>query len=429
MNELLPSLDALLSDFTRPVVLQQLEVLLVAFAVWFVLTRLLELEQRTWPMEQRWRLLKALKPLTNELLLFVALSSAANGLQASTGVGGLALFISRFYGLCLLSRFIIVPLRLQLPRDIVNRFDMRVLRPFLALIGVAALISQIGNLNAIWSFVLVAFSKGSFTVGDLLLLLLGSYFLIAGTALPAWGLAWLGRRLFGLSETGYRAAALVMRYLIIAMGAVLILAYVGVNTTVLAAVGGGLSVGLGFGLKEVFSNFLSGVWLLLEGAVRPGDVLLLDAPDGEQDPCEVLELGMRATTLWRDRDNVELLVPNQTFFTQSMVTYNGMRDSRRRSEVVICVDHRQPPERVIQLLETTALTIPRVLNDPASRGLLLRYDASGLTYAIRYWIEDPMNGISIASELGSAAWHALDAAGIAIALPRLVLQNDARTQI
>jgi potassium efflux system protein len=96
---------------------------------------------------------------------------------------------------------------------------------------------------------------------------------------------------------------------------------------------------------------------------------------------------------------------------------------------VICGDHRQLPERVIQLLETTALTIPRVLNDPASRGLLLRYDASGLTYAIRYWIEDPMNGISIASELGSAAWHALDAAGIAIALPRLVLQNDARTQI
>ena len=54
--------------------------------------------------------------------------------------------------------------------------------------------------------------------------------------------------------------------------------------------------------------------------MRPGDVLLVDALDGEQDPCEVLELGMRATTLWRDRDNVELLVPNQPFFTQSMVT-------------------------------------------------------------------------------------------------------------
>lgn len=70
----------------------------------------------------------------------------------------------------------------------------------------------------------------------------------------------------------------------------------------------------------MFSNFLCGVWLLLEGAVRPGDVLLVDALDGEQDPCEVLELGMRATTLWRDRDNVELLVPNQPFFTQSMAT-------------------------------------------------------------------------------------------------------------
>ena len=60
---------------------------------------------------------------------------------------------------------------------------------------------------------------------------------------------------------------------------------------------------------------------------------------------------MRATTLWRDRDNVELVVPNQTFFTQSMVTYSGLRDGRRRGQVLIGAAYRHPPETVIALLE------------------------------------------------------------------------------
>jgi small-conductance mechanosensitive channel len=214
----------------------------------------------------------------------------------------------------------------------------------------------------------------------------------------------------------------VIRYGLAAIGLVLILAYVGVNTTLLAAVGGGLSVGLGFGLKEVFSNFVSGIWLLLEGTVRPGDVLLLESGKGE-DPCEVLELGMRATTLWRDRDNVELVVPNQTFFTQSMVTYSGLRDGRRRGQVLIGVAFRHPPETVIALLEATALTIPRVLHQPAPKGLLLRYDDSAITYAIRYWIENPMDGVGVASEVGIAIWNVFHREGIEIPFPQRVLHG------
>lgn len=207
---------------------------------------------------------------------------------------------------------------------------------------------------------------------------------------------------------------------------------VGVNYTFLAAIGGGLSVGLGFGLKEIFSNFISGIWLLIEGAVRPGDVLLLENGNGE-DPCEVLELGMRATTLWRDRDNVELVVPNQLFFTQQMVTYSGLKDRYRRGQVLIGAAYRHPPEKVIAILEAVAATVPRVLAKPAPKGLLLRYNDSAITYAIRYWIEDPMNGISVASEVGIAVWNAFSREGIEIPYPQRVLHMDgasnARTQI
>ena len=276
-------------------------------------------------------------------------------------------------------------------------------------------------------------SSNDFSFNDLLLLVFGSYFLATGTALPAWCLTWFFSGVFQLSKPAHRAAELIIRYLITGVGFVLIFMIVGVNYTFLAAIGGGLSVGLGFGLKEIFSNFISGIWLLIEGAVRPGDVLLLENGNGE-DPCEVLELGMRATTLWRDRDNVELVVPNQLFFTQQMVTYSGVRDRYRRGQVLIGAAYRHPPEQVIAILEAVAATVPRVLAKPAPKGLLLRYDDSAITYAIRYWIEDPMNGISVASEVGIAVWNAFSREGIEIPYPQRVLHMDAaipnaRTQI
>lgn len=429
MSAPFPSLEALITDLSRPVALLQFEVLLLAVLLWLGFSRWLKPSQRHWPWLGRWPWLRAVQPLSDALLLFVLLSAAAQLLDALTGVAGLALVVSRFYGLCLLSRLAVVGLRQLLPLDVVNRFDVRVLRPGLALAAVVVVLAQVGDVQLLWRWQLLQFGEDAFTLGDLLLLLLGSYGLVAGTALPAWGLAWLCRRLFSLAEPSYRATALVLRYLMLGFGSVLILATVGVNTTILAVVGGGLSVGLGFGLKEAFSNFLSGVWLLLEGAVRPGDVLLLESPHGEEDPCEVLELGLRATTLWRARDNVELLVPNQTFFTQPTVTYNGSRDSCRRGQVLICVDHHHSPDVVMALLEGTARSMADVMVQPPPQALLLHYDPSGITYAVRYWIRDPMKGITIASDLSTALWHATTKAGIAIALPKLSIQSNARTQI
>jgi small-conductance mechanosensitive channel len=310
-----------------------------------------------------------------------------------------------------------------LPAKVVEREDIQLVRPLLVVIGVLQLYSQFANLDALFAVEVIAIGRDGLSLGALALLVFGTYFVIVGSALPALALAALMRRLFQFSLPAYRAASLLIRYLLVALGLLMILANVGVNTALIAAVGGGLSVGLGFGLKEVFSNFISGLWLLLEGAVRPGDILLIESVNNSEDPCEVLELGMRATTLWRDRDNVELVVPNQTFFTQSMVTYSGIRDHHRRGQVVIGVAYRHSPKIVIALLEATARTVPRVLASPAPKGLLLRYDDSAITYSIRFWIENPMDGIGVASEVGIAIWEAFAREGIEMPYPQRVLHQ------
>ena len=422
MNEIAQLFQDFIADLLRIQVLMQFAALGLALVVWLALKRWFNLERRRWPGEGRWPWLVLVKPLANETLLWLCLVVVSVWLVASTGVGDLARFVARFYGLCLFSRFGLVVLKCYLPVEAVKTADLRVIRPLLLLVGVFELYAQFADFNALWSARLLFWGHDSLTFGGLILLVFGTYFVTVGAALPALVAAEVLRRSLELNGPAHRASALVIRYCFVAFGLVLILAYVGVNPTLLAAVGGGLSVGLGFGLKEVFSNFISGLWLLLEGAVLPGDVLLLESGNGE-DPCEVLELGMRATTLWRDRDNVELVVPNQTFFTQSMVTYSGIRDRRRRGQVLIGAAYRHPPETVIALLEATALTIPRVLHKPAPKGLLLRYDDSAITYAIRYWIENPMDGVGVASEVGIAVWNAFQREGIEIPFPQRVLHQ------
>ena len=143
-----------------------------------------------------------------------------------------------------------------------------------------------------------------------------SYLLLVGTGPPAAGLAWLLQKLLGYSEGSRKAVELIIRYVVVGIGITALGFHIGLNGTALVAIAGGLSVGLGFGIKEVFSNFISGIWLLFEGSVRPGEVLMID-----NDPCEVRKLGLRATVLWRDRDNAELLIPNQMFFTDQATSY------------------------------------------------------------------------------------------------------------
>jgi len=421
MIEITEFISALVSDLTRFAVLRQFAVMALAYGVWLILKRQMKLDQRSWLGEGRWPILKQLKPLANASLLWLCLAIAAGWLVSTTGIADLARFVVRFYALCMLSRVGLIILRKHLPADLVHREDIQLVRPLLLVIGVSRLYSQFADLNELLAVQVIALGKLSLTLGALLLLSLGTYFVIVGTSLPAMAVAALMRRVFAISMPAHRALSILIRYLLVGFGVILILANAGVNQPLIAAVGGGLSVGLGFGLKEIFSNFVSGIWLLLEGTVRPGDVLLMESANNGEDPCEVLELGMRATILWRDRDNVELVVPNQTFFTQSMVTFTGTRDRFRRGKVLIRAAYRHPPQMVIALLEATARTVPQVLAYPeAPKGYLLSYDESAIAYAIHYWIENPMNGLSVASKVSIAIWDAFEKEGIEIPYPQQV---------
>jgi potassium-dependent mechanosensitive channel len=306
------------------------------------------------------------------------------------------------------------PLARWLPPQRLHQLESRLLRPAYLVGAGLLLIREVDNVTDLAVIRLGELLGVSVSIGKLFNALVVVYLVLVGCGPPAAGLAWLVQRSLGLSDGSRKALELMLRYLVVSLGLVGVAMHLGINTTALIAVAGGLSVGLGFGIKEVFSNFVSGIWLLFEGSVRPGEVLMLDG-----DPCEVRRLGLRATLLWRNRDNAELLIPNQTFFTTAATTFTAS-DRMRRSQVSVGAAYHHDPATVIALLEATALTVPKVLPTPPPKALLLNYGDSAINYALRFWIANPIDNVGICSDVNQAIWQAFRQNGIEIPFPQSV---------
>ena len=400
MRQLLLEIFGWLGYLERPAVLLQL-VLVVGLMLGIRLTRRHRLIPG-WPS-------LAYAPLGLGVLGVVTLALAAFG-QPYGLCRQLGIIWLGWYGLHLLH-----PLLLRwLPEERVHQLESRLLRPGFLLVSALALIKEVDSLNDVAVTRLGDVFGVSISTGELFRAVVVIYLVLVGCGPPAAALAWLVQRAVGLSDGSRKAMELMLRYAVVGIGLIAVAVQLGLNTTALIAVAGGLSVGLGFGIKEVFSNFVSGIWLLFEGSVRPGEVLMLDG-----DPCEVRRLGLRATLLWRDRDNAELLIPNQTFFTEAATTYTAS-DRMRRSQVSVGAAYHHEPAEVIALLEATAQAVPRVLANPAPKALLLSYGDSAINYALRFWIANPMDNVGICSEVNQAIWHAFKSHNIEIPFPQQV---------
>ncbi len=401
MNDLVREILGWTGYLERPAVLVQL--LLVGVAV---LGYALASEERSRARGagRRQRLL-----LLGGLGLGIALLAA---LRQPTGLAlVLTLLLAGWFGLGLLRR----GLARLLPPQQVQQLDTGLLRPLYLLLALLTLVRQFDSPRDLALIPLGEWFGTEVTLGQVFLSALVVYVVAVGSGPPAQGLAWILQRLIGNSDGGRRAVALLIRYAAVAVGILWTLDQIGFNRTAILAVAGGLSVGLGFGVKEVFSNFISGLWLLFEGSVRPGDVLFIDG-----DPCEVRGAGLRAAKLWRDRDNAELVVPNQIFFTDTTITYTGT-DRMRRSQILVGAHYRHDPLEVMAVLEATAAANPDVLPLPAPKALLLSYGDSAINYALRFWIADPLRNVSICSAVQAAVWHDFRRHGIEIPFPQRVL--------
>lgn len=184
----------------------------------------------------------------------------------------------------------------------------------------------------------------------------------------------------------------VSNYAIIGIGVLAAISILGFDLSALAIIGGGLSVGIGFGLQELVANFISGILLLFEQTLRPGDIVEVSGQRGT-----VNHLYMRATVL-RTIDNVQVFVPNKTLLTSTVATYTSTDRTVRRT-LQIRTSYDADPQRVRDLLQNLTTSHGRVLATPAPAVFFTGFGESSLDFEIALWLGDSNFADQVLSDL------------------------------
>ena len=183
------------------------------------------------------------------------------------------------------------------------------------------------------------------------------------------------------------------------------LAAIGLELTQVAIIAGGLSVGIGFGLQTIISNFVSGLILLFERPLKVGDDIQLGGISGE-----IRRIGIRASSLKTD-DGAEVILPNSKLISDAVTNWT-FKDRRRRIEVNVKLDASIDAQQVLEALQAVASEHPNVLSYPAPRASLVKFDVNGLEFLLRAWIAEFRDQVMARSELNGAIQRKLADAGI-----------------
>lgn len=194
--------------------------------------------------------------------------------------------------------------------------------------------------------------------------------------------------------------------------AYLMLRILGVNLTSLLVVIGGMSVGIGFGLRNLISNFVSGLLLLFGRSISQGDVIEVGDRLGR-----VLKINIR-TTLIRTLDNAIIFVPNDHIVSNELINWTR-NDHRVRRDIEVGVVYGSDIEQVESILIETAANNPHVLSSPKPKVLLFEFADSALLFRLRVWIDSFDHRRVMESTLRKAVYQALGKAGVEIAFPQM----------
>ncbi len=198
---------------------------------------------------------------------------------------------------------------------------------------------------------------------------------------------------------------------------------VGIDLTAFAVFGGAVGVGVGFGLQKVISNFVSGVILLLDRSVKPGDVITVGQTYGWVD-----SLGARYVSVVT-RDGTEYLIPNEDLITHQVVNWSHS-SNHVRLRIPIAVSYAADLRQARTLCLEAAAETPRVLVQPAPVCLLLGFADSAVELELRVWIHDPKNGVgNVKSDVLLLIWDKFHANGVEFPYPQRDLHLKAPIEV
>ena len=337
------------------------------------------------------------------LYLFLAIAMAILGQYQSTGLLRVALLVSGALAAVRLLGFLLGRLS--------SAPSVRVfVRGVGTVVAAAVVLHLLGHLEPL------AEALGAMHLpigsGDVSLLqLLRSVLWLGITLLVAF---WLGSlfesrllRLDAIDISLRTVLARVVRALLLLVAVLFGLSVVGIDITALSVFGGALGVGIGLGLQRIASNYVSGLIILLERSVRPGDSIRIGALGGT-----VTAIRTRYSVL-RSSDGVEIIVPNE--FLTGQTVHNITSGGRLRRSARLQIAYGCDPAQVIDTLFAAIRGNPHVLADPPPTARVLGFGANGLEFEFAFHTGEPSTGAGdVASDVNRAVYAALQEAGLGI---------------
>ncbi len=243
-----------------------------------------------------------------------------------------------------------------------------------------------------------------------LALVIGLVTLVAAQNLPGVLEVGLLQRI-GVERGSRYALSSLSRYTISAVGFSLVLSTLGVRWSQIQWLVAALGVGLGFGLQEIFANFVSGLILLFERPIRVGDVVTIDEMTGT-----VTQIRIRATTI-TDNDNKEIVVPNKKFITDRFVNWT-LSDQITRIVLQVGIAYGADLEQATRLLLELAKAHPKVMHEPAPQVVLTGFGDSALALELRVYAEELSHRVEVRHILNAEIYRLFSAHGIEIPFPQ-----------
>ncbi len=204
----------------------------------------------------------------------------------------------------------------------------------------------------------------------------------------------------------------ISKIILFIIAVIISLNVIGLNLTTLNVLGGALGLGLGFGLQKVVSNFVSGIILLADNSIKPGDVIAVNDTYGW-----VNTLGARYVSLIT-RDGKEHLIPNESLITQQVENWS-FTDNKVRIKIPIGIAYDSDVKLAMKLMERAAKESPRILNTPEPQARMRGFGDNAIQLDLRFWIADPANGMAnVKSDVLLRIWENFKEHEIGVPFPQ-----------
>jgi len=203
----------------------------------------------------------------------------------------------------------------------------------------------------------------------------------------------------------------ITHYIILLIGALVSFQFINIDLSGLVVIFGLLSVGIGFGLQNITSNFISGLILLFERPIKVGDRVTVGEIEGD-----VSEINIRSTTI-RSLNNISIIVPNSEFVSAKVINWSH-KDPKVKITIKVGVSYNSNLELVLQSLKEVALENPVVLDRPAPEILFRGFGDSSWNMELRIWILDPKQHLQVQSDINCEIVRKFRKYGVEIPFPQ-----------